>query len=262
MSRKCPICESESKLIFSLNIFGSQRNLLKCESCGTCFYYNVDWLDLAYTDAIVALDTGAVSRCVYNSYIINAITGIRRRASEIHLDYGGGSGLLTRLLRDVGVNSYWYDKHCNNIYAKGFDNFKGPVNILSMIEVIEHLPNPQQVIAEICSQWDPSYFYITTEFVPKQIGPSWWYLVPETGQHVTFLTKDAMQRLANLNGYFAYFFKGFVLWSKSPLNFWARFDVRLRSNKLIRLLLYIIAKIRFRDSIQKDFSFLKNEDTI
>lgn len=257
MSHKCPICQSESDVIFGLNIFGSQRDLLECESCGTCFYYNIDWLDLAYASAIVALDTGAVSRCIYNSYIVNSIIGIGSRRNKIHLDYGGGAGLLTRLLRDVGVNSYWYDKHCQNIYAKGFDSFKGQVYIVSMIEVIEHLPNPQQVLSQICGEWNPDYLYITTEFVPERIDPSWWYLVPETGQHVTFLTKEAMQRLANSKGYMAYFYKGFILWSKSPLNFWSKFGIWFRSNKLIRILIYIITKIKFRDSIQNDFRFLK-----
>ena len=38
----------------------------------------------------------------------------------IVLDIGGGTGLLTRLLRDVGFEAQWSDEYCDNIFAQGF----------------------------------------------------------------------------------------------------------------------------------------------
>ena len=37
------------------------------------------------------------------------------------VDYGGGYGLLVRLMRNSGFDFYRYDPYCANFFAKGFE---------------------------------------------------------------------------------------------------------------------------------------------
>ena len=64
------------------------------------------------------------------------------KKNEKFLDYGGGSGLFVRLMREKGFNFYYYYKYSLNIFAKGFEvdlknNFS--FEVITVFEVFEHL---------------------------------------------------------------------------------------------------------------------------
>mgnify|MGYP001320862266 CR=1 FL=1 len=58
------------------------------------------------------------------------------------IDFGGGEGLLCRMLRDYGANCYVMDKYREPTYGEGFTepDFKSP-DLLLAFELLEHFPS-------------------------------------------------------------------------------------------------------------------------
>ncbi|MBD1852324.1 glycosyltransferase [Cyanobacteria bacterium FACHB-502] len=123
------------------------------------------------------------------------------------IDYGGGYGLFVRMMRDLGFDFYWYDKFCQNIFAKGFEaDTSGLKNyeLATAFEVFEHLTNPVVDISEIlkCSS---SILFSTELLPPSNPKPDeWWYYALGEGQHISIYTYHSLLQLAeqfNLNLY-------------------------------------------------------------
>ena len=67
---------------------------------------------------IADADTGLVSR---NLGIARRLAGLLYFGFDPkarYLDFAGGYGLLTRLMRDRGFNFYWHDLYCENVFAR------------------------------------------------------------------------------------------------------------------------------------------------
>lgn len=105
-------------------------------------------------------------------------------------------------VRDNGFDFYWYDKYCQNLFAKTFESKFEHYNILTAFELMEHLPQPYVDIDKMIKLADNIIF--STELIPNNVPKvnEWWYYSPETGQHVSFYTKKTLQIIAekyNLN---------------------------------------------------------------
>src|SRR3974377_2028964 len=94
-------------------------DFLLCDSCGSLQAENPYWLDESYETAIALSDTGAVARNLECHPAIVGAAGILRLRGRF-LDFGGGAGLLCRLLRDTGIDAYMCDKFSTSVYARGF----------------------------------------------------------------------------------------------------------------------------------------------
>jgi len=97
------------------------------------------------------------------------------------LDYGCGNGMLVKYLNDNGIEAYGYDKF-NPEYSKlnvGYD-------LVTMIEVIEHLYTPFVEIDEIFEALNPGgQVYIETSFSDwLTLDDS--YIEPLVGHHCIF----------------------------------------------------------------------------
>lgn len=167
-----------------------------------------NWFDEAYSAPIASLDTGAVQR---NLSVAPRLAAAMISMGLDHLpvvDIGGGTGLLTRLLRDVGFDCYWEDKYCENIYALGFDSSDAPrpVGSLILVEVFEHLTDPIGFLSRLVHDFDPDAIFLTTLVYPVQESgepvrsDDWWYYAPQTGQHVGFPSPKTLQYIANEMG--------------------------------------------------------------
>lgn len=163
------------------------------------------WLDEAYSGAFSTIDVGLPGRNNMLAETVNKILGSNFDDKGIYLDFAGGYGLFTRLMRDNGFNFYNTDKYCKNIFAQYFDLADLPevpkFELVTAFEVFEHLPDPLSGIQEILAYSDNLLF--TTELQPENLQSvnDWWYFIPEVGQHVALYTEKSLQYVADKLGY-------------------------------------------------------------
>ena len=170
----------------------------KCQKCLSLQTDPPNWLDEAYINNLSSLDTGAVQRNLNNmaaAYAVCKISG-----STKIIDVGGGDGLLCRLLRDYGLDCYVADKYAKPSYAQGFTlpGFGRP-DLVMAFEVLEHFSNPKQDLGMLFEK--KSDLILVSTAIYSDEDKDWWYLTPESGQHVFFYSKTSMELLAKNYGY-------------------------------------------------------------
>ncbi|MBA2707457.1 MAG: class I SAM-dependent methyltransferase [Gemmatimonadaceae bacterium] len=118
------------------------------------------------------------------------------------LDYGGGYGLFTRMMRDAGFDFFWQDRYSSKLFARGFeyDASSGAPASLTAFELFEHLADPR-VETQAMRQLSPNVVF-STLLLPEPVPPAhdWWYYALEHGQHVSFYTEAALEHLAREGG--------------------------------------------------------------
>ncbi len=154
------------------------------------FIYNDDYIkvDGAYAGVRPAKDAEAVARL---------LEGLD--ASPRILDYGSGSGLFGRAmaaLGHTGVTSY--DPFTQPEKPEGL------FDLITMFEVIEHAPQPQDVLADVARYAKPgAAILFSSGFQPANIATvkaSWWYISPRNG-HCSIFSTDSMAALAERLGF-------------------------------------------------------------
>lgn len=201
---RCKICNNETRPIFQQKILLKYLvGYYKCNSCDYIFTDDPYWLDEAYSSAIAQSDTGLIARNINFSIkvpILLSLIGCDIKKDKF-IDYAGGGGVFVRLMRDKGLDFYWYDKFCQNWVANGFEaDLSLKYVALTMFECLEHLPNPLESIQGLSCLSDILIF--STELIPSQVpDKSWWYYSFETGQHISFFSENTLKYLANKLNY-------------------------------------------------------------
>ena len=238
----CRLCNQKTNEIFSHKVLEKYKvKYFLCEGCGLLQIEEPYWLDEAYNEAIAVADTGLVAR---NINISNQLTlllfqmfGINGR----YLDIAGGTGLFTRLMRDIGFDYYWNDQYCENIHAKGFEYSKslGSCSAVTAFEVLEHLEYPESFILSALDLAQTDTFIFSTElYVNKPPFPGeWWYYAFETGQHISFYQLRTLKFIARKIGMSLYSFNNFHMFTKQHLSH-RKFQLCMgRLGKLISLII-------------------------
>ena len=197
MSR-CKICESPAREHARKRILGKYEGIyLRCDACGFVWVDAPHWLEEAYSRAITALDTGIVTRNLWLRDVALALLGTQLRDVRHILDHGGGTGLFVRLLRDAGHDAWWWDAHCDNLLARGYEAESGATfDMVTAFEVVEHFVEPMPELLALRER--APRLLISTELQPSDPAAlmGWHYLAPEAGQHIGFFTRRSLEMVA------------------------------------------------------------------
>ena len=167
-------------------------------------------------------DTGLVQRNLLFAKRTSAVLFFLYDKNGTFVDWGGGSGLFVRLMRDQGFNFFWNDPYTENIFARGFeyDNVKHKsIDVLTAFECFEHFVNPLSEIEKLLSM-SRSLLFSTVTFSKGTPDPERWeYYSFSHGQHIAFYSSDALRYIARKFGLNLYTNnKSFHLFTTKRLN--------------------------------------------
>jgi hypothetical protein len=197
----CQLCETAMAHVFTARVLS--RYDVEYFRCPRCEFLRTEkpyWLDEAYSRAIAATDTGIVVRNLNISRQLTFVLPQLFQSDARYLDVAGGTGLMTRLMRDNGFDFYSEDRYCDNVMAFGFDGEVGAGRYAAVtaFEALEHMEQPLEFIQSSLERSSSGTFIFSTELfkspIPKQ---EWWYFSLATGQHIAFFSARTLQCLAD-----------------------------------------------------------------
>ena len=240
---RCRCCLGETTYFSSAEILDFTATYSICSKCLSVQVDNPVWIERAHSKAISSLDTGLVSRCLSASRLISTLLFLEGKKEATGIDWGGGTGLLTRFLRDQGFQVRTYDRYAKAEHAEGFEASlevaEEVATFITSIECFEHLLNPIDAYRDVTSRKE--YFFFTTEVIdtppPNPAYKAWWYFVPESGQHITFASKQGLNDFRKILGFDNYVrFGSLHVMSRSRLKFVTRLILGTRAIRSITFL--------------------------
>jgi len=198
MNRVCRLCGAATRVAFDATILAKHR--VDFEHCPACDHLQTampHWLDEAYARPINVEDTGLVQRNLLlarRTALLLFEGGLREGR---FLDYAGGYGLMTRLMRDFGFDFRWADPHTQNLFAVGFEAaLDGRFAAISAFEVLEHMIEPAAEVGRLLAHTDT--LVTSTELRPDPVpARDWPYYGFSHGQHIGFFSRQSLRALAD-----------------------------------------------------------------
>ena len=231
----CKICESKVENLFNAKVLGKYDvQYFRCGNCEYIFTEEPYWLEEAYVQAINIFDTGILERNLYLRKLVSILIYFFYDRQKKFLDYAGGYGIFTRLMRDIGFDFYWVDPFCENILVKGFEynsDEKNNIQLLTAFEVFEHLVNPINELEKMLKI--SKNIVLSTEIVPDPLPKpdEWWYYAFEHGQHVSFYSKKTLEILAGKFNLSFYNYKNLFLFTDKKFSSLV-FNIVMSLNKI------------------------------
>lgn len=204
LSGDCVICGAALSEIFRARLLNQHE--VRYAQCPRCEFLCTEppyWLEQAYSSAIASTDTGLVMRNLQIARRLSCVLAEFFPHQGRYLDFAGGTGLLTRLMRDTGFDFYWEDAYCSNQMAVGFEARagQGGFEAVTAFEAIEHMPDPMRFVQDALARSRSRTLIFTTElFTPPQPPRDWWYYAQATGQHISFFSRRTMDEIARRCG--------------------------------------------------------------
>lgn len=219
---KCKICSIDAAEWFKEKIMNRHMiSYFYCKNCGFLQTEEPYWLDEVYQDPVSIYDTGAAQRNITVAKKLSALLIIMFYGKGTYVDYAGGFGLLTRLMRDRGFDYYWNDKYAENLFSRGFEfeelGENNKKTALTAVECFEHLPDPLSSVKAMFAISDTLIF--TTELLaePPPAPKDWWYYALPRGGHISFYSKRTLNHLASVFEARYYKVGNFHVLSKKPI---------------------------------------------
>lgn len=195
----CRLCNSNVTLVGTTQVL--HRYSVKYFQCSQCQLVQTEdpyWLDEAYSSPINASDTGILARNLYFVRKISSLCFFLFDQNGKYLDFAGGFGFFTRLMRDVGFDFYWLDPFTSNLVARGFEGRKGEnYELVTAFECFEHFQHPMREIENLLS-FSPNVVFSTLLYpIPLPNLNDWWYYSPHHGQHIAFYSYQTLNFIAS-----------------------------------------------------------------
>jgi len=250
----CRLCGGQARFWNMKRLLG--RYDVAYYLCPQCRCLETDaphWLADAYDVSGVGDDVGAAQRTIDLVLKTSALLdrcGLPKDAECI--DFGGGLGLYTRMMRDRGFNFLSYDRYAQPFFSDRHSvkslTGRSPA-VVTAFEVLEHFSNPADDVVQLFES-RPALLVATTELYTGQ-DPSWHYFAEGTGQHVFFYSARALTFVARRFGYSIAFVGGLIVFAAgsqlerfgmSAPRVAAELSALSRSNQLMRYGLALFAK--------------------
>lgn len=219
---RCRICGSQASLFDVVDFnksceeargkflprSGAAVYYARCDTCGFCYapefqkWARDDFRRHIYNERYVEVDPEYLDvRPRANATLLR--NTFREQAPAIrHLDYGGGGGLLSTLLREGGWTSASYDPFVDTTVSPGE---LGRFNLITAFEVFEHVVDPNALMSDLQALLAPGGMVIfSTDLSDGKIVPgqrlTWWYASPRNG-HVSLFSGASLGMLARNFGF-------------------------------------------------------------
>jgi hypothetical protein len=189
----------------------------QCEECAFTFapefknWSEKDFLGRIYNEKYIEVDPDYIEERPRQNFITLKKIFDNQKESIKHLDYGGGNGKLSELLRMDGWDSVSYDP-----FPKNDTNIEGlgEYDLITAFEVFEHVSDIDLLMINLKKLMnDKSVILFTTLLLDGSIDKnkrlSWWYASPRNG-HISLFSRKSLSHLSkthNLN--FGSFNSGF-----------------------------------------------------
>lgn len=175
----------------------------KCNRCRFVFTEAPYWLAEAYRHPIsIHGDTGMLHRNEVMREITRALLDVYFNRKDRCLDFGGGYGVFTRMMRNYGYAFDHYDPYCENLFAPQYSASLGAVRyrLITAFEVFEHFVDPAAEVERLFTLSDHVLF--TTSLLPPHSPKpgQWRYYAAEWGQHISLYAYESLEALARRLG--------------------------------------------------------------
>lgn len=199
----CPACGSAMAVFDRAVVMGRyDATYHRCPACGLVGARSTPWLTEAYESPIHDADVGLLRRARRYSAIASAVIRFEGLSGGRFLDWAGGYGVLTQVMRDRGHDFWHHDDYAQPVFARDYqDPGTGALAMATAFEVMEHLAEPRKELADLAARTDLLLF--TTELLPDPAPriTDWWYYMPGVGQHISLHTTESLRHVAEALGY-------------------------------------------------------------
>ncbi len=174
-----------------------------CNKCGFCFTpefgkWNLkEFSEKIYNKKYIEVDPDykTIRPEANATNLVNMFKGKEEYIK--HLDYGGGNGLLSDLVKKLKWKSSSYDPFVNHdISVEELGDF----NLITAYEVFEHVPDINSLMSQLdLLLKDDGIILFSTLLSDGNIKPNhrldWWYASPRNG-HISLFSKNCLGILA------------------------------------------------------------------
>jgi len=216
----CPVCQAAAPLLAAVDFnktceevrglrlppSGVSVRYHLCDRCGFCFAPELfTWTFEQFERQIYNDDYGKVDpdyrreRPLGNAGLVDQLFG---KSKVSHLDYGGGSGLLSETLRERGWSSRSYDPFVDrDVRVADLGKF----DFVTAFEVFEHVPDIAALFEDLRMLTGPEgVILFSTLLSDGEIGRgrplTWWYASPRNG-HISLFSKESLRLCLNKAGF-------------------------------------------------------------
>lgn len=213
----------------SITMLEEQNKLLTCNTCGLIFttelsaqnyqdaYFGADTL---YSEHLSLLDRFQEEQDI-NKFLLPFERRIleliyQRHKTEHVVDVGCGTGRFLRAVREISLSATGYEvadvlvqrlqHHGLNVVRGGIVDFLAakdqPCDVLCLLEVMEHLETPGQLIRDIMTTKKPKFLYVVVpNYRVRRFYDGRFACHDVPPNHLSWWGESSLEKLLSMTGY-------------------------------------------------------------